>query len=67
VIVNVSLEDNINSAVSAELKAQFGVDSVRELANHVICCRPSAFNGSSVFDSGLGLVSMSDNRYENIK
>lgn len=66
-IVNVPFTDNITSAVPAVLQAQFGVDSVRELADHVICCRPSTVNGSSVFDSGSGLVSMSDGRYENIK
>ncbi len=64
-IVNVPSKDNITGAVPAALKAQFGVNSVRELANHVIYCLPPiVVNGSSVFDSGLGIIAMKDDRYE---
>jgi hypothetical protein len=60
-ILTVQSEDGIWDAVPAALKAQFGVDSFKQLADHIIYCRPPSVPGSSVFSSGL--VSMLDSRY----
>ncbi len=64
-MLNEQSEDGIWDAVPAALKAQFGVDSLKQLADHIIYCRPPSVPGSSVFS--LGLVSMSNSRYKNIK